>query len=236
MTADTLTPIEVNAMIQEQVRAQEDRGVVCRLHEEDEPSLRGSGCDLCVRAGESDLVRAPAVLGQVRQGVRVLESAPEFAGVVPHVGSNLAFARPGAATAADVAAVPGRIYVARGQLRAPAAPEFGASHHVAEVVLGIVSRFPEQRAAANLRFDDRVERAARRLGWRLVEFDARYEGRAARIALAVRRLRKPPDAVFQRGAFGVEPVMYVVAPTAVEAAQRAVALARAVAGTGDPSA
>ena len=229
LASGALSPMEASALIQETVRAEEDRGVVCALHEQDEPSLRGAGCDLCVVGARSELVTGPSVIGQVRQGVRVLEAAAEFAALVPHVGSNLAFARPGAEGPGDVAAVPGRIYVARGQVRAPAAPEFGASHHVAEVVLGVASRFPGRRAGVNVRFDARVERAARALGWRIVEFDARYEGRGARIAGAVRKVRSPPDALFHRGAFGVEPVMYVVAPTAVEAAARAVTLARAVA-------
>jgi predicted fused transcriptional regulator/phosphomethylpyrimidine kinase len=225
-----VSPIEATSLIQTALRVEEDRGVVCQLHEEEEPALRGTGCDLCVRGAQSDLVGGLSVLGQVRRGLQVLEASPEFVALVPHVGSNLAFARPKPAGTFDVAAVPGRMYAARGVLRVPAAPEFGASRHVAEVVLAVAARFPALRAAANVRFDDQVEKAARHLGWRSVAFDAAYEGRAAQLAQAVRRVRRAPDALFHRGAFGVEPIMYVMGTSPEAVARSAVQLAQATAG------
>jgi predicted fused transcriptional regulator/phosphomethylpyrimidine kinase len=209
------------------VRREEDRGVVCRLHEEDAPELRGQGCDLCVSAARPPRLAEQEALDDVRRALEALEGAPGFAALIPSVGSNVARGKPGAQRTLDVAAVPGRIFEMRGAVRVPAPPEFGASRHVAEVVLAAMSVFPDLAGAINVRADEATLARARSLGWQAVEFEAAYEGRHERIAKALSGRRKAPRALFHRGAFGIEPVMYVLGRTAAEAASEAIALARA---------
>jgi XRE family transcriptional regulator, thiamine biosynthesis regulator len=213
---ERMTPFGALAETQRVVRLEEDRGVVCVLHEKAVPALRGMACDLCVHGGSSELVAEQEVLGDLRAGLRALEAEPAFAALIPSVGSNLARAKSGAKTPLEVAAVPGRIFEMRGAVRVSAGPEFGASRHVAEVVLAAHAVFKEIRAALNVRADVPTLAAARSLGWHPLLFDAAYEGRHERIASALKGRKKPPMALYHAGAFGIEPVMYVVGPTASE--------------------
>lgn len=220
-----LSPVEALAETMRVVRLEEDRGIVCALHEKAVPSLRGLACDLCVNAGRSELVREQEVLADLRAGLRALEADPSFAALIPSVGSNLARAKEGAQTHLEVAAVPGRIFEMRGAVRVPAAPEFGASKHVAEVVLAALQVFAGTQAALNVRADRPTLAAARSIGWALVEFEASYEGRSDRIATALRGRKRPPRAIFHAGGFGIEPIMYILGRTAAECVREARALA-----------
>ncbi len=220
----TMSTAEALGEILRVVRAAEDRGVVCDLHEEEVPSLRGLGCDLCVHRGSSALLDDQEVLSDLRAALRMLEASPTFTRLIPSVGSNLARGRKGARTPLDVAAVPGRIFEMRGAVRVPAAPEFGASRHVAEVVLAVASRFPRDLAALNVRADAATLAAAQSLGWGLVKFDAAYDGRSDRIAKALCGQKRPPRALYHEGAFAIEPIMYVVGQSAREVATYAQAL------------
>jgi hypothetical protein len=217
---------EALARMEGLVRAWENRGRVCSLHEAGMASLRGLGCDLCVLGSQSRILEEQEVLDNLRLAVRALEQRDGFASLLPNVGSNLAMARRDAADVLDVAAVPGRIYEVRGMVKVPGQPEFGASKHVAEVLLGAHSAWPEVRAALNLRYGADVARAMRGLGWRAARFDASYEGRRERLA-ALRG--KAPDGLWHEGSFGIEPALYVLGRDAVEAAHKAVALHGALA-------
>jgi hypothetical protein len=217
------------------IRKEEERGVVCALHEEVVPGLAGLGCDLCVRAGASDLLADQHVLGDLRVALRTLEAEPGFHVMIPNVGSNLARAREGAQSALDVAAVPGRIFEMRGAVRVPAAPEFGASRHVAEVVLAVMRTHPSLRAALNVRLDAWTMAAAKGQGWSLLKFDSDYEGRADRIARSLRATKGPPDGLYHEGGFGVEPILYLVGRTAQDAVAKGLALARAMSAAAQSS-
>jgi predicted fused transcriptional regulator/phosphomethylpyrimidine kinase len=201
----------------------EDRGPICELHEEAMPGLQGLGCDLCVRGGDDELEAERAALASTRKAARILAASSDIAPAIPNVGANAGTAVPGAADATDVAAIPGRIYTVGGRVEVPADPEFGASEHVATAVLAAMAADPPLRGAVNLATDDGVIEAARSQGLAPVEFDATYEDRAERLRDL---LTDHPDCrvAYHRGAFGIEPITYVFGETAVEAAERAVAL------------
>ena len=81
-----------------------------------------------------------------------------------------------------------------------------------------------QLAALNVRAEASTLEAARSLGWGLLRFDAGYEGRGDRIARAVRGQKRPPRALYHEGAFGIEPIMYVVGPSATDVVAQTEAL------------
>jgi predicted fused transcriptional regulator/phosphomethylpyrimidine kinase/predicted transcriptional regulator len=205
------------------VRTLEDRGPVCELHEREMPALRGLGCDLCVRGVDSEAERERAVLASVRTAARRL-AAGDIADLVPNVGTNVGEALPGAADATDVAAIPGRIYTMAGRVEVPANPEFGASKHVATAVLAAASIDPAIRGAVNVATDDALLRRARERGLRTLAFDADYEERGEHLRERFGEAGVP-DVAYHRGAFGVEPIAYVFGESAVDAADRVVALA-----------
>jgi predicted fused transcriptional regulator/phosphomethylpyrimidine kinase/predicted transcriptional regulator len=212
--AKTMSPFEALLAAESLVRELEDRGPICALHEEAMPSLKGLGCDICVRVGASAALPEQAALQDLRGALRVLESTPGLAALLPHVGTNVVRALPGATDPSQVAAVPGRLFVIRGAVKVPAAPEFGVSRHVAEVLLAAMRRDPTKLACLNLAPHAGLLSAARRAGLRVERVGAEMERAPASLAFPGR----VPDVFHHEGAFGVEPQAYFVGPDATSLA------------------
>jgi predicted fused transcriptional regulator/phosphomethylpyrimidine kinase/predicted transcriptional regulator len=218
------------AAVLELVRAFEDRGPICELHEEAMPGLEGLGCDLCVRGANPELHTERAVLDDVREAARVLATSPGVAAAIPNVGTNVGTALPDAAGVADVAAVPGRIYEMGGRVEVPANPEFGASEHVATTILAAMAVAPDRRGAVNVATDDAVLDAAESRGLDLLEFEAGYENRGERLTEQFAERGAVPDVLYHRGAFSIEPITYVLGETGAESARLAAELVAEASG------
>lgn len=200
------------------VRALEDRGPICALHEAEMPALEGVGCDLCVRGSDAAVRDERATLRSVRRAARLLAGAPGMAAHVPNVGTNVAEVLPDPEDTSDAAAIPGRLHAIGGRVNVPANPEFGASKHVAGTVLAANSVDADVRGALNLATSDALLAAARAHGVEPLRFDADYEDRRER--LRERFVDEGvPRVAYHEGAFGIEPVCYVFGTDAVDAAE-----------------
>jgi predicted fused transcriptional regulator/phosphomethylpyrimidine kinase/predicted transcriptional regulator len=215
-----LSPFEALLEAEALVRQLEDRGPICALHEEAMPSLAGLGCDVCVRVSASALGPEQAALQDLRAAVRVLEATPGLAAWLPHVGTNVARATPGARDVSDVAAIPGGLFETRGVVKVAAPPEFGVSRHVAEVLLAVLRHDAVKLACLNLAPTPELLAAARRAGFRVEEVSAEVERAPARLRFA----GAVPDVFHHGGAFGVEPQAYLAGPDASQLALRIRAL------------
>jgi len=221
---DTMDDYKALAEVVGLVRALEDRGPICEVHEREYPALRGTGCDICVRGGDSSLLVENETLGDVRRAVRRLRNIPGVAAHVPNVGTNVAQALPEARDETEVAAVPGRVYTMRSRVHVPANPEFGASKNVAAVVLAANAVDKTKHAAVNLATSDALLNAVREEGMKTVEFDADREERRETLDEAF--TDGVPDVAYHRGGFGVEPVAYVIAEDAPSAVEKVESLVR----------
>ena len=219
-----MDPYDALSAVLELVRAFEDRGPICELHEEAMPGLEGLGCDLCVRGANPALRTERAVLDDVREAARVLATSPGVAAAMPNVGTNVGTALPDADEVADVAAVPGRIYEMDGRVEVPANPEFGASEHVATTILAAMVVDSDRRGAVNLVTDDALLSAADARGLDRMAFDADYEDRGSRLREQFDERGGVPDVLYHRGAFGIEPITYVLGETGAAAARLAAEL------------
>jgi len=76
-----------------------------------------------------------SILGNMAAALDTLEGCAEFARLIPEVRVNLVYALPEARTREDVAAVDGRITAVRGGPRAAGLPVFGASDHMARLII-----------------------------------------------------------------------------------------------------
>lgn len=206
------------------VQAFEDRGPICELHEETMPGLQGLGCDLCVRGPDERLRAERDCLASVRRAARMLATTAGMAAFVPNVGSNVGAALPNAKGPTDVAAIPGRIYAVDGRVEVPANPEFGASRHVATVLLAAAEVDPAVQGAINIATDEALLRAARERGVDPLEFEGDYDDRAQRLRARFDERGAVPRVLYHRGAFGIEPITYVLGADAEGAAEFAAAL------------
>jgi hypothetical protein len=205
----------------------EDRGPICELHEAEMPELQGLGCDLCVRGTDDALQTERDVLADVRKAAQVLANEPGMSVHIPNVGTNVGMALPEPNDETDIAAIPGRVYAVGGRVEVPANPEFGASQHVATTVLAANDADSTIRGAVNLATDDSLLDAVETRGGDPLEFDPDYEDRSVHLREQFRERGGVPPVVYHRGAFGIEPVTYVLGESATAAAELATELVRA---------
>ena len=224
LAAGEMSPVAALVEIEVLIRRLEEGDLLADLHEEAMPALADADVEFSVHDPDSGLRERERVLGSVRRGLRTLTNASGFAGLIPNVGANVAECLDDARTIDDVAAVPGRLVDVKGRAMVPGEPEFGVSEHVATVLLAAREAGATARGAVNVRYDaDTV--AALAESHPAVEFDAERETReAVADAVAAAGLSGDGDdaetlVLYQTGAVGVEPIVYVLAPTAADAAR-----------------
>ena len=206
------------------IEAFEDRGPICELHEDAMPALQGMSCDLCVRGTDPDLETERETLANVRRAARLLSTADGMSAVIPNVGTNIGMALPEATAPTDVAAIPGRAHAMRGRVEVPADPEFGASKHVSTLILAAHAVDPSVRGAINLATGESLLSAGRDRGIDPLKFDADYDDRDQRLRERFQTRGEVPRVVYHTGAFGIEPITYVLGETAEGAVRLAVEL------------
>lgn len=187
----------------------------------------------CEHSGE----RA-AVLASLRAAVGRLARA-RLGWLVPEVRANLGYALPFATTRAEVAAFPGRLTALDGQHVAVAAPTFGASRHIASVILAAMAHDGGRRAAMNIRYSPAVLEACRPAGLRSVAFDRHDEPDAVRrregstlewgTDAALARAGGVVDVVHDRGGFGKEPMIRVLGKHPEDVVDKVIRIAASVA-------
>ncbi|MFB6194663.1 MAG: thiamine-phosphate synthase family protein [Haloplanus sp.] len=224
----------VQALVEMEVfiRRLENGDLLAELHREAMPELRSYEGTFDVHDPESGVRTTEQVRSSVRRGLRILRNTPEFAALVPNVGSNLVECLPEASDVEDVAAVPGRIFDVRGTATVPSDPEFGVSEHVASVLLSARAAGASVRGAVNVQYDPTLVDDLRAAGYPTVEFDLdRDAGSDAAVrpgvVEAVREADpSPPFVLYQTGGFGIEPITYVLADDAPTVARIVRDLAR----------
>lgn len=163
--------------------------------------------------------------GKMRIALDLLESCKEFASMVPEVRTNLVYARESAQSCDDVLAIDGRITVVNGMPRAAGIPRFGASSHMARLLLELRKRDPAVRAGINFASNPSLvvwlNEYCRTKGWVFSVIDRGNEPKEVqvaegasmpwKVAEAIREAgRQVPDLFYETGAVGKEPVTVLV--------------------------
>jgi hydroxymethylpyrimidine kinase / phosphomethylpyrimidine kinase / thiamine-phosphate diphosphorylase len=159
------------------------------------------------------------VLQDLKEAMEVLKRE-RVGGLIPEVSSNLGYALPGAEGIEDVAAFPGRIVRFKDTVASLADPEFGASHHVAKIILTVMHFDSEYCSAMNIRYTRESIAGLRRKGFTIGRFDRRQEPKRVKekegsslewgVHEVLRRMKKVPDFIFDEGDVGKEPMIRVL--------------------------
>jgi hydroxymethylpyrimidine kinase/phosphomethylpyrimidine kinase len=162
--------------------------------------------------------------------------AEDLSPLIPEVMSNLAFATPYAEGPQDVAAFPGCLVKSAAGLLIPAPPAFGSPPpRLAALILSAAASHPEWRSAMNIRYLAGMTELAPSLHLRMTSCDGpgqELEGDEDRSGgtLEVQAVSKfkpgeaPPDLIWARGAGGREALVYVLGPTPMAVAEKALSL------------
>lgn len=96
------------------------------------------------------------VLEELNEALRILQKCRQCSILMPEVRMNLVYALPNPKTTDDVAAIDGRITVVKGCLKAAGEAEFGASDHMARLLIEIAKYNPKLRAGINFKYDEKI--------------------------------------------------------------------------------
>jgi hydroxymethylpyrimidine/phosphomethylpyrimidine kinase len=153
---------------------------------------------------------------------RVIESLSQAVGLIvermdvrliPEAGMNIVYALPDARGPGDVAGVPGRIVRLGDTVHPVGELAFGASDHVARVVLTAMRFDRRIRSAANIRFSEPILAELDNLLFEVCSFDRTKEPPGVQtmdwgVAFCCRE--GVPDIIYDRGAAGLEPMIRVL--------------------------
>ncbi|MDA4114082.1 MAG: hypothetical protein OK474_08555 [Thaumarchaeota archaeon] len=194
------------------------RGAMCHAHRSLYPQL--AQCEVCIKTFGGHETHSGDVIEHVAEAVRMVEASSTFVRIMPEVSVNIAYAPEGASSVQEIVAVPGRIVKVRGTVRSFMRPEYGASTHVANVLLALMSYDRSIRAAMNVRYDQKVRRSLIKMKIRPLLLDEASVKRDSEmigpLRAALKRATGPVVGVIDPGAPGLEPGLYLFAHDAVK--------------------
>ena len=159
--------------------------------------------------------------------------------LIPEVQSNIGVGLPDAHSAEDVAAIPGRIVKNGSDIFTVAPPQFGASQHVAKIVLTAMRFDPAMRAVMNIKFTDSILKACRKLKFKIASFDRTQEPKNVKqqegsslewgTHQAITECGFVPDIIYDLGGQGKEEMIRVLAHDIDELVDKVLRIHRLVA-------
>jgi hydroxymethylpyrimidine/phosphomethylpyrimidine kinase len=155
--------------------------------------------------------------------------------LIPEVSSNLGYALPFAEGIDDVAAFPGRIVRFKDSVTTHSDPEFGASQHIANIILTVMRYDPEYCSAMNIQYSKENVGQLKEKGFLIGHFDRRLEPKRVKekegsslewgVGEVLRKMKRVPDFIYDQGDVGKEPMIRVLGKNPVEVIQKILKIA-----------
>ncbi|MGZ5562701.1 MAG: thiamine-phosphate synthase family protein [Halobacteriota archaeon] len=179
--------------------------------------------------------------GKMAVALDLIEGCAEFTALIPEVRTNLVYALPKAKTRDDVLAVDGRITVVRGLPHAAGKPRFGASSHMARLLVELRKTDSTLRAAVNFASNPALaqwlEEYCRSKEWIFSVIDRRNEPEEIKqtegasmpwkVQAAIEAAGGVvPKVFYETGAVGKEPVSVLVGLDPIDVAEEICEIAR----------
>jgi predicted fused transcriptional regulator/phosphomethylpyrimidine kinase/predicted transcriptional regulator len=124
--------------------------------------------------------------------------------LIPEVRINIAYSRENPKSRMDVMAFPGRLTYISGRLVYYSEPQFGASKHLASILLNFKQR--DIRAIINLRFNEGLISRVKMNKMLYIIMDRE---KFSSVEEYVKNLNEKIDFLVDPGTFGIEPMLYV---------------------------
>jgi hydroxymethylpyrimidine/phosphomethylpyrimidine kinase len=160
------------------------------------------------------------VIEALQEAVATLKGEANIGGIIPEVSSNLGYAIPNAKAKGNVAAFPGRIIRIGTGIATIDAPAFGASQHIASIILTVMRHDPSFRSAMNIRYSPAILQACKEQGFSFHGFDRAKEPQevmgkeghslAWGVEDVLKKVGKIPDAIYDEGGMGKEPMIRIL--------------------------
>jgi thiamine-phosphate diphosphorylase len=178
---------------------------------------------------------ATGILGNVCLAINDLEKCRDFSFLMPEVRVNIVYALPGAKDGRQVAAIDGRITVVNGFPHASGLPKWGASDHMARLVIEARNHNMNVNAGINFKCDKEIIAVVKayagkkglKFGWidRTTEPGEAAEVDGQSIPWKVRYLISQygsvPDLFYEGDGWGKEPLFFALGANAVSVVRTA---------------
>lgn len=170
------------------------------------------------------------VIINIEQALDLIKKCPGFSNLIPEVGCNIAMGVPDASSISDVAAVSGRIVRLNNAPHAVGCVAFGASSHIARIVLTAMHYNDLIRAAMNIRYSNEAIGACEDLGLRTGSFSREEEPAGVStmewgVSESIKKEGSVPDVIYDKGGIGKEAMIRLLGKDALEVAGKAIKIA-----------
>jgi hydroxymethylpyrimidine/phosphomethylpyrimidine kinase len=171
----------------------------------------------------SDFLVKEDVLRDTRHAVDLLRHCQPFAKLIAEVGCNIAMALPNAVSETDVTGVEGRMVKLNSEPYMVGCVSFGASSHIARIVLATMQFNPSRRAAMNIRYSEKILDICRKMQLSISSFDRAEEPENTKtmdwgVTHAIKTFGSVPDVIYDKGGAGKEPMIRIIGETATDVA------------------
>jgi len=181
------------------------------------------------------------ILGNLVRAVQILESSEHFGFLMPEVRVNLVYSMESASSPEDVAGIDGRITLVGGRAKAAGYPRFGASDHMARLIIEVRKYDRRYRAGINFAWTPEIsaflEEYCKKMGWDYAGIDrslepkefSSVEGRSMpwKIKTLVEKCGgKVPKVFYEGPGLGKEPLTILLGRDAVEVATEVVEISK----------
>ena len=163
-------------------------------------------------------------------------NAEKCGNIIPEVQSNLGYALPHANKAEDIAAIPGRIIRIGEETGTFGDIAFGASSHIASIILSAMKYNMDYRCAMNIRFSKDIINICMSLGFDVDNFDRSDEPDDTKFKegyslkwgtdSVLSKRNSIPDIIFDRGDLGKEPMIRVLGKNPAEVVDKVISISK----------
>ncbi|MFX0067799.1 MAG: bifunctional hydroxymethylpyrimidine kinase/phosphomethylpyrimidine kinase [Promethearchaeota archaeon] len=174
------------------------------------------------------------VLNNLHLAIKDISNTPRFSELVPETRADILMALPNARSEDEVAAIDGRVTIIDGRPVAVGFPWFGVSAR-ASTILVMIKHNPNYRASVIIRYSEKIINACKAMGLIVSDFDRRDKPNDIKteeqlmawgINDAVRKTGQVPEVIWDRGDIGKEPLIWIFAPSGLEAVKKSLDLLR----------
>ncbi|MFH2011288.1 MAG: bifunctional hydroxymethylpyrimidine kinase/phosphomethylpyrimidine kinase [Pseudomonadota bacterium] len=175
------------------------------------------------------------VISQIKEAIELLKEE-KVGHIIPEVQSNLGMAIPHAEGVEDVAALPGRIIRFGNTVKTVSDPEFGASQHIAKIILSVMKYRSDMKSAMNIRYTEGNIKKCSNLGLKVRYFDRRKEPdhlkgvEGSSLEWVVENSLKEeegiPDVIYDTGDDGKEPMIRILGKDAIQVVSKVLKIAK----------
>ncbi len=141
--------------------------------------------------------------------------------LLPEVGSNMGYAIPGALYPEEVAAFDGRLVRTGGGARLVGPARFGASKHVARIIIAAGCHDTSVRCALNIKYSEANLKACRQARLTAASFQRAREPSGVSsmtwgVHVAIQKMGAVPDVIYDKGGLGKEPMIRLLGTAPVD--------------------